>query len=261
MRRNGSLPRALVWGGLAAAIIAAGWALAGTAGLAGACSLLIATWWLAYFFAERVVLIALGAHPVTEVERPALFRLVRELSTQARVPVPRLFVCPSPRPNSLVVGCTARTAALCVTDGLLAVLSPEELRAVVGHELAHIRRRDMVMSTMPALVASVLLWPGPALAPLAALVVRTVVYPSREFEADTEGALLVGSPLSLASALRKIELGARSAPAPFGGRLAAAAHLLIVDPFAAEGLARLFDTHPPAGERLRRLESLAGYPR
>jgi heat shock protein HtpX len=260
MRRNGSLAAALVSGGLAAAVLTAGWALAGTAGLAGACSLLIAAWWLAYFFAERVVLIALGARPVTEVERPALFRLVRELSTEARVPVPRLFVSPSPQPNSLVVGCTVRTAALCVTEGLLAVLSPEELRAVIGHELAHIRRGDMVLSTMPALVASVLLWPGPALAPLAALVVRTVVL-SREFEADTDGALLVGSPLSLASALRKIELGARSAPAPFDGRLAATAHLLIVDPFAAEGLARLFDTHPPAGERLRRLESLAGYPR
>lgn len=261
MRRSRSLAGALVCGGVAAAILVASWALAGTAGLAGACSLLIAVWWLAYFCAERVVLIALGARPVTEVERPSLFRLVRDLSTEARVPVPRLFVCPSPRLNSLVVGCTARTAALCVTEGLLAALSPDELRAVVGHELAHIRRGDMVTSTMPALVATALLWPGPFLAPLAALVVRAVAFPSREFEADIEGALLVGSPLSLASALRKIELGARSEPAPFGGRLAAAAHLLIVNPFAARGLARLFNTHPPAGERLRRLESLAGYPR
>jgi heat shock protein HtpX len=251
----------LVFGCLVAAMFVVAWVLAGVAGLAGVCSLLAAAWWLAYFSAERVVLIALDARPVTEVERPALFGLVRELATSARVPVPRVFVSPSPQPNSLVVGCTARTAALCVTDGLLSVLSPSELRAVISHELAHVRRRDMVPSTMSALVASVLLWPGLVFAPVAAAVVRAVAYPSREFEADAEGALLVGAPLELASALRKIELGARSAPEAFSGRLAAAAHLLIVNPFGAGGVARLFDTHPSAGERLRRLESLAGYPR
>jgi len=254
-------------GGLVLLAVGVGGALAGAAGVAGACFLLTVAWWLAYFSAERAVLNALGARPVTEVERPALFRIVRELSTAARVPVPRVFVCPSPQPNSMVVGCTSRTAALAVTEGLLSVLSAEELRAVLGHELAHVRRRDMVLSTMPALLALGLLRLGsapglmPVFGPLAALVVQLSVFPSREYAADADGALLTGDALALASALRKIELGARSSPAPFGGGLAAASHLLIVNPFAAAGLARLFDTHPPAGERLRRLESLAGYPR
>jgi heat shock protein HtpX len=252
---------------LAALVLLAGGFLAGPAGVAGASSLLAVLWWLAYFSSERAVLIPLGARPVTEVERPELFRLVRELSTAAKVPVPRMFVCPSRQPNSLVVGCTARTAALCVTEGLLSVLTLGELRAVLGHELAHVRRRDMVLSTMPALLASAVVGLGslpglmPVMGPLAALVVQVSVFPSREYGADTDGALLTGDALALASALRKIELAAREFPAPFAGRLAAASHLLIVNPFAVGGLARLFNTHPPTGERLRRLESLAGYPR
>lgn len=266
MHRIG-LRASVAGGGVVALALLGGGAIAGLAGVAGACSLVAAVWWLAYFFAERAVLRALGARPVTEVERPALFRLVRELSTAARVPVPRLLVCPSEQPNSMVVGCTMRTAALCVTEGLLSVLSAAELRAVLGHELAHVRRQDMVLSTMPALLASALLRLGsvpglmPLFGPLAALVVQVSVFPSREYAADADGALLTGDALSLASALRKIELGARSAPAPFAGSLAAASHLLIVNPFARGGLARLFDTHPPAGERLRRLEALAGYRR
>jgi heat shock protein HtpX len=119
----------------------------------------------------------------------------------------------------------------------------------------------MVVSTMPAMLAGLLLRLGLVFAPLAALLVRVCVVPSREYDADTDGALLSGDAMALASALRKVELAARSLPEPFGGRLAAASHLLIVDPFEGGGLARLFDTHPPAGERLRRLESLAGYPR
>jgi heat shock protein HtpX len=260
VHRNGLRAWAL-GSGLVLLVVLAGEMAAGAAGLAAAGCLLAALWWLAYFSAERLVLTALGARPVTEVERPELYRLVRELSTSARLPVPRLYICPSPQPNSLIVGCTSRTASLCVTDGLLSALSVEELRAVIGHELAHVLRRDMVVSTMPALLAGLILRLGLVFGPLAALVVRVCALPSREYEADADGALLTGDAMALASALRKIELAARALPEPFGGRLAAASHLLIVNPFESGGLARLFDTHPPAGERLRRLESLAGYPR
>lgn len=250
-----------------AAALLVGVIVGGSAGIAGACFLLAAVWWLAYFTAQRAVLLALGARPLTEVERPELYRLVRELSTAARVPVPRLFVCPWLQPNSFVVGCTSRTASLCVTDGLLAVLSRGELRAVIGHELAHVQRYDMVLSTFPALVAGLLLRLGsipglmPLVCPVAAAGVRLTVHPAREYDADADGALMSGDALALASALRKIELSARQAPSPFSGKLAAASHLLIVNPFRGVGLERLFDTHPPVGERLRRLEALAGYPR
>ena len=260
MHRNG-LRAWIIASGLVLLSVLAGELAAGAVGLAAACCLLAALWWLAYFSAERLVLTALGARPVTEVERPELYRLVRELSTSARLPVPRLFIYPSRQPNSLIVGCTMRTASLCVTDGMLSALSAEELRAVIGHELAHVLRRDMVISTMPALVAGLLLRLGLVFGPLAALIVRMCALPSREYDADADGALLAGDAMALASALRKIELAARSLPEPFAGGLAAASHLLIVNPFAGGGLARLFDTHPPAGERLRRLESLAGYPR
>jgi heat shock protein HtpX len=257
VRRNAV---AVACGCLVAGVLAAGWALAGLAGLTGVCSLLLAAWWLAYFLSERRLLVPLGARPVTEVERPGLFRLVKELATEARVPVPRLFVCPWAQPNSLVVGCTARTAALCVTDGLLAALSPPELRAVVAHELAHIRRRDMTLSTLAGFFASLVLW-VPFLAPAAALLVRVCAHPSREYSADMDGALLIGAPLDMASALRIVEAGARTDPARFQRRVAAVAHLLLVNPFDPGGLPGLFDTHPPTGERLRRLESLAGYRR
>ena len=256
MRRNAVT---VVSGCLVAGLLAAGWVFARLAGLAGVCALLLTLWWLAYFLAERRLLMPLGARPVTEVERPELFRLVRELATEARVPVPVLFVCPWAQPNSLVVGCTSRTSILCVTDGMLAVLSVGELRVVLAHELAHVRRLDMTLSTLAGFYASVLLRLG--LLPVAALLVRAVAYPSREFAADVSGALLTGSPLDLASALRVVEAGVSTEPAAFSRRVAAVAHLLLVDPFAPGGLARLFSTHPPTAERLRRLESLAGYRR
>lgn len=257
MRRNAV---AVVSGCLVAGVLAAGWALAGLAGLAGVCWLVVIAWWLAYFLSERRLLIPLGARPVTEVEKPELFRLVRELATEARVPVPRLFVCPWDQPNSLVVGCTSRTAALCVTDGLLTVVSSAELQSVVAHELAHVRRHDMTVSTLAGFFASLLLLVPLAL-PAAALLIRVSARPSREFSADLDGALLTGSPLDMASMLRMVEVGVRTEPGAFTRSLAAVAHLLLVAPFDPSGLARLFGTHPTTTERLRRLESLAGNPR
>lgn len=256
MRRNAVT---VVSGCLVAGVLAAGWAVAGLAGLAGVCALLLTLWWLAYFLAERRLLIPLGARPVTEVERPELFRLVRELATEARVPVPGLFVCPWAQPNSLVVGCTSRTSILCVTDGMLAVLSVGELRVVIAHELAHVRRLDMTFSTLAGFYASLLLRLG--LVPVAALLIRVSAHPAREFAADLDSGLVTGAPLDLASALRVVEAGVRVEPAVFSRRVASVAHLLLVDPFSPSWVAGLFRTHPPTGERLRRLESLAGYRR
>ncbi len=239
----------------AAALVAAvawfGWAGGAVAG-----ALLAALGIVTYFQSERAVLTALRARPVSEVERPELYRLVRELAYSARLPVPRLFVCATEQPNILTVGYGPRSAAVCCTEGLLRVLSPAELRAVFAHELAHVTRRDVAVSSCSAGLASLL-----ALCPLTALLLHLTAPAGREYGADTAGALLAGDPMALASALRKIDARTAALPLRPCGTLAAASHLMIAHPFPYGGLGRLLITHPPTGERVRRLEALAGYPR
>ena len=241
---------------LSGAALLAGAVWFGTAGLAVASAGLFAVGWAAYFHSERTVLTAFGARPVSEVERPELYRLVRELCFAARLPMPRLLVSPAMQPNVLTVGYSARSAAMCCTEGLLRVLTPAELRAVVAHELAHVSRRDLGLSSWSAGLASLV-----AFCPLSALLLHLTSAPVREYDADAEGALLAGDPMALASALRKIDMQAAALPLRPRGFLAAASHLMIAHPFPYGGFGRLFITHPPTGERVRRLEALAGYPR
>jgi heat shock protein HtpX len=245
---------------------------------------------------ERMALSSMLARPVSEVEHPELYRLVRELSKAGRLPVPRLYLSPAEQPNSFTVGRGPRSAAICCTEGLLEVLDEAELRGVLGHELAHVSGRDVLASTATAGLAAVITFPAvlPRLArpgsadpearlareaglapelsvpenllmlvfgPIAAVMVRLAVSREREYRADASGALLTGDPLALASALRKIDAGAAEIPLAADGRRASAGHLMIVSPFTPAGVARLFLTHPPAGERIRRLEALAGYRR
>jgi heat shock protein HtpX len=235
---------------------------------------------------DRLALSAVLARPVSEVEHPELYRLVRELSKDARLPVPRLYLSPAEQPNSLAVGRGPRSAAICCTEGLLRVLDEDELRGVLGHELAHVSGHDVLGSSLTAGLATAITFPavlarlarpgpahsGPGLGalehallllfgPVAAVIVRLAVSQEREYRADAAGALLSGDPVALAGALRKIDAGtAELALAPDGRRIAVG-HLMIADPFRPEGLARLFRTHPPAAERVRRLEALAGYRR
>jgi heat shock protein HtpX len=230
---------------------------------------------------DRMALSAMLARPVSEVEHPELYRLVRELSKDGRLPVPRLYLSPAEQPNSFAVGRGPRSAAICCTEGLLRVLDEAELRGVLGHEIAHVSGHDLLGSSMSAGLATVITFPAglPRLArlprpgaleralllllfgPVAAVIVRLAVSQEREYRADAAGALLSGDPVALAGALRKIDAGtAELALAPDGRRLAVG-HLMIASPFRPEGLARLFRTHPPAGERIRRLEALAGYRR
>ena len=244
---------------LAAAVCVAPVAIAaiflglGSAALVSA--LIIALGWIIYFRAERAVLTALRARQVSEVERPELFRLVRELAGSARLPMPRLFVSPAEQPNILTVGYGPRSAAVCCTDGLLKLLSPAELRAVLAHELSHVTRRDVAVSSWSAGLVSLV-----AICPLTALLLQLTAPPVREYDADIGGALLTGEPLALASALRKIDSGAADLPLRPRGPLAAASYLMIASPFPprAGGLGGLLRSHPPTGERVRRLEGLAG---
>lgn len=244
---------------LSGVVIAICFALGGVAGIVAGCAIIAGCGWIVYFYSEQAVLSALRARPVGEVEMPQLYGLVRELCVAARLRVPRLFLSPAVQPNVLCVGCTPRSVALCVTEGLLRGLSPSELRAVLAQQLGHVSRRDIVVSSWAAGFAALfsLAW----LRPLAALVLRWSVPSAREYGADASGALLTGDPMALASALRKIDWSAARLPLPPRGALAASSHLMIAHPLPDDGYGRLFLTHPPVGERVRRLEMLAGYPR
>jgi heat shock protein HtpX len=273
------------------ALLIAGCALLGVAAAGGGgavVAIVLAAVLVAVVFAccDRMALSAMLARPVSEVEHPELYRLVRELSRDGRLPVPRLYVSPAEQPNSFAVGRGPRSAAICCTEGLLRVLDEAELRGVLGHELAHVSGHDVLGSSLSAGLATVITFPaalarlarpgsagsGPGLGalehalmllfgPVAAVIVRLAVSQEREYQADAAGALLSGDPVALAGALRKIDAGtAELALAPDGRRISVG-HLMIASPFRPEGLARLFRTHPPAGERVRRLEALAGYRR
>ena len=286
--------------GLATSVVLliAGCALLGVAAAGGGgavVAIVVAVLLVAVVFAccERLALAAMLARPVGEVEQPELYRLVRELSKDGRLPVPRLYLSPADQPNSFAVGRGPRTATICCTEGLLRVLDEAELRGVLAHDLAHVSSRDVLASSVSAGLAIVITFPAglarfvrPAdnsarsvasrpgsglglletmlmlvLGPVAAIVVRLAVTREREYRADATGALLAGDPVALASALRKIDTGtAELALAPDGLRTSVG-HLMIACPFRPEGFARLFLTHPPAGERVRRLEALAGYRR
>jgi heat shock protein HtpX len=225
----------------------------GLVGACAVCALLAALGWISYFHSERTVLTALRARPVSEVERPELYRAVSELAHAARLPVPRMYVSPAAQSNILTVGYSARTVAVCCTEGLLSLLSATELRAVLAHELAHVTRRDVAVASWSAGLASLL-----ASCPLIALQLRITASAGREYDADIDGALLTGDPLALASALRKIDAAVTAQPLRPRGTLAAASHLMIAHPFPPDGLGGLLSTHPPTSERVRRLEALSG---
>ena len=284
--------------GLATSVVLliAGCALLGVAaaGAGGAVvAIVIAAVLIAAVFAacDRLALSAMLARPVSEVEHPDLYRLVRELSKAGRLPVPRLYLSSAEQPNVFAAGRGPRSAAVCCTEGLLRVLDEAELRGVLGHELAHVSGRDILASTVSAGLATVITFPvglarfarpGSArsgsvasgsglglletllmlvLGPIAAIVIRLAVSQEREYRADAAGALLAGDPVALASALRTIDAGTAELALAPDGRRTSVGHLMIASPFRPEGIARLFRTHPPAGERIRRLEALAGYRR
>jgi heat shock protein HtpX len=236
---------------------------------------------VSYWFSDKIVLAMYGAKPLSEQDAPAVHRIVRNIATKAQVPMPRLYLLPSPAPNAFATGRNPAHAAVAVTDGILRIMTEEELEGVLAHELGHVLNRDILISTVAAtlagaigMLANMAQWGAmfggsrdeegrgsnpialiltAILAPLAAMLIQMAVSRSREYGADATGAALTRRPLALASALGKLQQASQVVAMDASP---ATAHLFIVNPLTGRSLMNLFATHPPIEERIARLRAM-----
>lgn len=230
----------------------------------------------AYWFSDKLVLRMYRAREVDETSAPQFHRMVRELAQRAQLPMPRVYLIDEDAPNAFATGRNPQNAAVAATTGILRVLDERELRGVMAHELAHVKHRDILISTISATLAGAIsalanfamFFGGRGsdnrsnplatiavalLAPMAAMVIQMAISRAREFEADRRGAEISGDPRALASALEKIERYARGIPLATAERHPETAQMMILNPLSGGGLRGLFSTHPATAERIRRL--------
>jgi heat shock protein HtpX len=279
-----AIKTALLLGALTGLLMLIGGLVGGARGAEFAFFIALAMNFFSYWFSDKIVLRAYGAKELDPSEAPELYSIVQELAHEAHIPVPRIYLIDTDTPNAFATGRSPKHAAVAVTRGILRICSREELKGVLGHELSHVINRDILTSSIAATLAGAIMilaswarWGAifggfggggddnrrggvlellvmAFLAPLAASLIQLAVSRTREYQADASGARLAHNPLYLANALRKLEAANERMPMDAGP---ATAHLFIVNPLSAQGISRLFSTHPPIEERIRRLEHMA----
>jgi heat shock protein HtpX len=266
-------------------LVVIGGALGGQSGMVMAFFLAMVMNLGSYWFSDRIVLAMYRAQPVDEAQAPGLYRIVRTLATRAGMPMPRVYILPAETPNAFATGRNPQHAAVAVTEGIMRVLSEEELEGVLAHELSHVQNRDTLIMAIAATLAGAITYMAHmaqwamifgggrrdsdedsggggvvggllmiVLAPLAATLIQLAVSRSREFQADASGAQMAGQPWGLAQALEKLEMASKMAPMH---ATPATAHLFIVNPLTGGGWTTLFSTHPPIAERVARLRAMS----
>ncbi len=270
-----ALRTTLLMAGLGGLLVVIGALVGGPKGAAGFLVIALLFNLGAYWFSDRIALASARAKPVSEEEDPRLYQMVRDLTTRAGLPMPRLYVIPQEQPNAFATGRNPKHSAVAVTAGIRKLLTEDELRGVLAHELGHVRNHDILLVSVASAIGSAITWiaymlfwvggddnsPLGAvaaiamvlLAPLAAGIIQMAISRQREFSADATGAEICGNPESLASALLRLESGAQAMPMQVNN---ATEPLYIVRPFKGEGMASLFSTHPPIEERVRRLRQM-----
>lgn len=282
---SSQIKTALLLGLLTSLILIVGQALGGRSGLVIAFVLALIMNLGSYWFSDKIVLSMYHASELAPADAPGLHAMVEELAQRGGIPKPRIMLIPEQAPNAFATGRNPEHGVVAVTEGILRLLSPEELKGVLAHELGHIRNRDILVQSIAAvlggavvMMANMFQWAaifgggsrddqeggGPGLlggllmailAPLAATLIQMAISRSREYLADATGAELSGTPLALAGALGKLDNYARQIPMQANP---ATENMFIINPFAGMSMASLFSTHPPTEERIRRLQEMAG---
>ena len=265
---------------LALLLVAMGSAIGGYSGMIISFVIAGGMNFFAYWYSDKIVLKMYKAREVSEAENPAFYKMVRRLALQAKIPMPKVYIIPSEGPNAFATGRNPQNASVAATEGIIELLSDEELEGVMAHELAHVQNRDTLISSIAATIAGAIAMLGNMLqwvaifgggnnedeegggmvgglamafiAPIAAMLIQMAVSRSREFNADASGVRISGKPLALAGALRKLQMGVQVAP--MKEATTATSHMFIVNPLSSASMLKLFSTHPPMEARITRLE-------
>lgn len=271
----------LLLGILTGVLLLIGQLVGGTSGLTIALIFAILMNFGSYWFSDKIVLAMYRAKEVKASQAPKLYKIVKDVATEANVPMPKVYIIPTDAANAFATGRNPKHAAVAATQGILDLLSEKELKGVIAHEIAHVRNRDILIATIAATIAGVISYIAimarfaaifggsrdsegrgnilellllAIIAPIAAMIIQFAISRSREYLADETGAKIVKDSSGLATALEKLHASVKQHPLRFGNQ--ATAHMFIVNPFTARGLMSLFSTHPDHNERIKRLNNL-----